>query len=319
MTLGPVSSPTRRPCIPYLKRAFGGLQPDDFAPYWLPSVAAGLEISRAFFSIINAWFISFQGPSPDDLINGSEERTIANDFLAPPKWVPFPSKLCYRKHEASWMVGNISVNASGVSDGYRGGMFEPQWLTLLEKLLKLPVIPVGLMPPVIPTHVGDEKDATWVTIKKWLDRQQNGRVVYVALGSEVMLSKSELAELALGLELSGLPFFWALRKPLGSTESNSIELPDGFLERTRDRGVVWTSWVPQLQVGIKVPRNEEDGSFTKESIARSLKSVVGKIYKANPMELSQIFSNTNMEKRYINNFIDYLEKTRGVVAINNET
>ncbi|MFS8009982.1 putative soyasaponin III rhamnosyltransferase [Helianthus anomalus] len=146
------------------------------------------------------------------------------------------------------MAGNISVNASGVSDGYRGGMFEPQWLTLLEKLLKQLVIPVGLMPPVIPTCVGDEKDATWVTIKKWLDGQQNGRVVYVALGSEVMLSKSELAELALGLELSGLPFFWALRKPVGSTESNSIELPSGFLERTRDRGVVWMSWVPQLQV-----------------------------------------------------------------------
>ncbi|KAF5769272.1 putative soyasaponin III rhamnosyltransferase [Helianthus annuus] len=387
--------------IPYLKRAFDGLQPDvtrfleeespdwiiyDFAPYWLPSVVAGLGISRAFFSIINAWFIAFQGPSPDDLINGSDDRTIANDFLAPPKWVPFPSKLCYRKHEASWMVGNLSVNASGVSDAYRGGMvlkgsdcifirhcyeFEPQWLTLLEKLLKLPVIPVGLMPPVTPTHVGDEKDATWVTIKKWLDGQQNGRVVYVALGSEVMLSKSELAELALGLELSGLPFFWALRKPVGSTESNLIELPEGFLERTRDRGVVWTSWVPQLQVlshesvggflthcgwgsiveglmfghplimlpflvdqglnarilvdkqvGIEVPRNEEDGSFTKESVARSLKSVVvedqGKIYKANAMELSQIFSNTNLEKRYINNFIDYLEKKRGVVAINDE-
>ncbi|KAJ0703762.1 putative soyasaponin III rhamnosyltransferase [Helianthus annuus] len=359
----------------------------DFAPYWLPSVAAGLGISRAFFSIINAWFIAFQGPSPDDLINGSDDRTIANDFLAPPKWFPFPSKLCYRKHEASWMVGNLSVNASGVSDAYRGGMvlkgsdcifirhcyeFEPQWLTLLEKLLKLPVIPVGLMAPVTPTHVGDEKDATWVTIKKWLDGQQNGRVVYVALGSEVMLSKSELAELALGLELSGLPFFWALRKPVGSTESNSIELPEGFLERTRDRGVVWTSWVPQLQVlshesvggflthcgwgsiveglmfghplimlpflvdqglnarilvdkqvGIEVPRNEEDGSFTKESVARSLKSVVvkdqGKIYKANAMELSQIFSDTNLEKRYINNFIDYLEKKRGVVAINDET
>ncbi|MFS8009981.1 putative soyasaponin III rhamnosyltransferase [Helianthus anomalus] len=77
------------------------------------------------------------------------------------------------------------------------------------------------------------------------------------------------------------------------------------------------------QVGIEVPRNEEDGSFTKESVARSLKSVVVedqvKIYKANAMELSQIFCSTNLEKRYINNFIDYLEKKRGVVAINNET
>ncbi|KAM0038914.1 putative soyasaponin III rhamnosyltransferase [Helianthus debilis subsp. tardiflorus] len=361
--------------IPYLKRAFDGLQPQS----WL-----ALE-SRE--SIINAWFIAFQGPSPNDLINGSDDRKVAKDFLAPPKWVPFPSKLCYRKHEANWMVGCVSVNASEVSDAYRLGMvlkgsdclfirhcyeFEPQWLTLLEKLHQLPVVPVGLMPPETPTNVVDAKDATWVTIKKWLDGQQKGHVVYVALGSEVMMSKTELDELALGLELSGLPFFWALRKPVGSTESNSIELPDGFLERTRDRGVVWTSWVPQLQVlshesvggflthcgwgsiveglmfghplimlpflvdqglnarilvdkqvGVEVPRNEEDGSFVKESVAVSVRSVVvdneGKIYRANAMELSQIFGDNELEKRYIDHFIDYLEKNRRVVAINDET
>ncbi|KAI3798678.1 hypothetical protein L1987_33956 [Smallanthus sonchifolius] len=260
--------------IHYLKKAYDGLQPVvtrfleeespdwiiyDFAPYWLPSVAAGLGISRAFFSIVNAWFLAFMGPSPDDLINSSDHKTTAEDFLTPPKWVPFPTKLCYRKHEVNWMVGGFSVNASGVSDVYRSGMvlkgsdcmfirhcyeFEPQWLTLLEMLHHLPVVPVGLMPPETPTNIGDGKDDTWVMAKKWLDGQQIGRVVYVALGSEVMVSESDLAELALGLELSGLPFFWALRKPVGS----SVELPDGFLERTRHRGVVWTSWVPQLQI-----------------------------------------------------------------------
>ncbi|MFS8009975.1 putative soyasaponin III rhamnosyltransferase [Helianthus anomalus] len=174
------------------------------------------------------------------------------------------------------------------------------------------------------------------------------------------------------LELSGLPFFWALRKPVVSTESNSIELPDGFLEQTRDRGKVWTSWVPQLQVlshelvggflthcgwgsiveglmfghplimlpflmdqglnarilvdkqvGVEVPRNEEDGSFMKESVAVSVRSVVvdneRKIYRANAMELSQIFGDNELEKRCIDHFIDYLEKNRRVVAIIDET
>ncbi|KAI3798683.1 hypothetical protein L1987_33961 [Smallanthus sonchifolius] len=371
-----------------LKKAFDGLQPEvtrflekespdwiiyDFAPYWLPPVATGLGISRAFFLMVNAWFVAFMGSSPEDLINSSDYRTTVEDFMTPPKWVPFPTKVCYRKHEASWMVGNISVNASGVSDAYRSGMvlkgsdcifirhcyeFEPQWLTLLEELHHLPVVPMGLMPPETPTNVGDEKDDAWMTVKKWLDGQQKGHVVYVALGSEIMVSKTELAELALGLELSGLPFFWALRKP-----SNSMELPNGFLERTGDRGVVWTSWVPQLQilshesvggflthcgwgsiveglmfghplimlpflvdqglnaralvdkqVGIEVPRNEEDGSFTRKSVARSLSSVIvndeGKIYKANAMELSHIFGNTKLQKKYIADFIDYLEKYR---------
>ncbi|KAL8246738.1 hypothetical protein R6Q59_007954 [Mikania micrantha] len=105
--------------VRYLKKAFDGLQPEvarfleeqspdwiiyDFAHYWLLAVAAGLGISRAFFLIINAWFLAFVGSSPEDLINGSDYRTKIEDFMTPPKWVPFPTKICYRKHEANWLV-----------------------------------------------------------------------------------------------------------------------------------------------------------------------------------------------------------------------
>ncbi|XP_076934599.1 UDP-glycosyltransferase 91D2-like [Bidens hawaiensis] len=382
--------------VHYLKRAFDGLQPEvtrfleeespdwiiyDFAPYWLPSVAAGLGISAAFFSILTAWLIASLGQSSDRMINGLDIRKTIEDFLTPRKWIPFPSKVCYRKHEADWLMTNFSVKASDeVSDTYRLGMvlkgsdcmfirhcyeFEPQWLSLLEKLHQLPVVPLGLMPPETPAIVGDN---TWVTIKKWLDGQEKGQAVYVALGSEFMVTNTQLVELALGLELSGLPFFWALRKPTaGSTNQDSIELPVGFLERTRDRGVVWTSWVPQIQilshesvcgflthcgwsliveglmsghpltmlpisgeqalnsrvledkqVGIVIPRNEEDGFFTKESVAASLRSVrvngERKIYKANAVELRQKFGDTKLQKKYIDDFIDYLEKKRRVMA-----
>ncbi|KAL4577903.1 hypothetical protein LXL04_014018 [Taraxacum kok-saghyz] len=377
--------------IHYLKKAFDGLQPEvtrfleaespdwiiyDFAPYWLPEIAAGLGISRGYFPLVNAWFMAFVGWSPEDMINDSDYRTAVEDFLVPPKWVPFPSKICYRRYEANWMVGSGSRDHSGVSDAYRGGMmlkgsncvfirycyeFEPQWLTLLEELHHLPVIPVGLMPPAITAEVGDRKDDTWLTIKNWLDGQQKGHVVFVGLGSEVMLSKTELGELALGLELSGLPFFWALRKPAGCTESDSVELPDGFLERIRNRGMVWTKWVPQLQilshesvggflthcgwssiveglmfghplimlpflvdqglnaralvdkkVGVEVARNEQNGSFTKNSVADSLSSVVvkdeGRIYKENAMALSRIFGDIKLQQKYTDDFVDYLEK-----------
>nr|GEW69108.1 UDP-glycosyltransferase 91D1-like [Tanacetum cinerariifolium] len=184
-------------------------------------------------------------------------------------------------------------------------------------------------------------------------------------GSKVVLNKSELGELALGLELSGLPFFWALRKPVGSTKFNSLEFPDGFIERTRNRGMNWTSWVTQLQIlghesvgaflihcgwssiveglmfghplimllflvdqglnarvlvgaklGIEVPRNDEDGSFTKGSVTRSLSKVVvddeGKVYKAKTMASSKTFSDINLQRKYVDDFIDYLEKHRRV-------
>ncbi|PWA90468.1 UDP-Glycosyltransferase superfamily protein [Artemisia annua] len=381
--------------IQYLKKAFDGLQPEvtqflekespdwiiyDFAPYWLPSIAAGLGVSRAFFSIINPWFTLFLSRSPEDVINGSDDRKTLEDFMTPPKWIPFPTKVCYKKYEANWVVGASSTNASGVSDLYREALvkkgsqcllirhcyeFEPNWLPVLEELNHLKVVPVGLMPPQTTKDVRDENDDTWVTIKKWLDSQQKGRVVYVALGSEVMVSKTELCALALGLELSGLPFFWALRRSAGSIESDLVELPDGFLERTSNQGMVWTTWVPQLeilshesigaflthcgwgsiveglmfghplimlpflvdqglnarllvekQLGIEVPKNDQDGSFTKDSVARSLSSVVvddeGKVYKANAMAWSQIFGDTKLHKKYIDDFIDYLEKQKTV-------
>ncbi|KAL7234138.1 hypothetical protein ACSBR1_017687 [Camellia fascicularis] len=69
--------------------------------------------------------------------------------------------------------------------------------------------------------------------------------------------QEEVTELAFGLELSSAPFFWALRKPPGSNKSESVELADGFEERTRSRGLVWKSWAPQL----KILSHESVGGF----------------------------------------------------------
>ncbi|KAJ0046278.1 hypothetical protein Pint_04919 [Pistacia integerrima] len=77
----------------------------------------------------------------------------------------------------------------------------------------------------------------------WLGKRKRKIVIYVAFGSELNLSQNELTELALGLELSGLPFFWALRN-----RDETIVLPDGFEERVKGRGVVSTSWAPQLRI-----------------------------------------------------------------------
>uniref|UniRef100_A0A5B7BWE5 Glycosyltransferase n=1 Tax=Davidia involucrata TaxID=16924 RepID=A0A5B7BWE5_DAVIN len=370
-----------------LKKAFDGLEsaltlflettlPDwiiyDFCPHWLPPIAARLSISSAMFIIINAWFLGFLGPS-SVLIDGADPRTEPEHFAGPPPWVQFPTKVAYRPHEIKWLVGASKQNVSGISDLYRVGSVivgsdvimirhceecEPEWLDLLRELHRKPVIPVGLMPPTVQdSGRGDDKNA----ISEWLDGQQNkGSVVYIALGSEVTLSQEDITELALGLELSQLPFFWVLRKPPGSTESDSIDLPDGFVERTKGRGVVWTSWAPQLRilahdsvggflthcgwsslieglmlgrplimlpflvdqglnarvfegkkVGIEIPRDERDGSFTRNSVAESLRLVMvddqGKTYRDNAKEIKAVFGDKDRQDRYIDSFIEYLE------------
>ncbi|XP_057500873.1 putative UDP-rhamnose:rhamnosyltransferase 1 [Actinidia eriantha] len=262
--------------VHYLKKAYDGLETEltrflqqssadwiiyDFAPYWLPPIAAKLGISRAFFNAVNAWFLAFLGPSTA-LIDGSDPRTELEDYTVTPKWVPFPCNLAHRYYEIKWIAENVQNITADVLDTYRLGSaiigcdilatrdcheYEPDWLILLQDLNKRPVVPVGLMPPSVQDSMEEIND-TWLSIRGWLHGQSKGSVVYVALGSELAPSQETLTELALGLELSGVPFFWALRNPPGSSESNSVQLPDGFKERTKGCGVVWTSWVPQLKI-----------------------------------------------------------------------
>ncbi|CAI9763469.1 unnamed protein product [Fraxinus pennsylvanica] len=118
-------------------------------------------------------------------------------------------------------------------------------MKILEELHNKPVIPVGLLPPQVKER--DDKES-WVSIKTWLDNQNKGTVVYIALGTELIPSRDQLNELALGLELSGVLFFLALRMPARSGESYSVVLPDGFDERIKGRGIVWKSWAPQLKI-----------------------------------------------------------------------
>ncbi|CAI9115205.1 OLC1v1016045C1 [Oldenlandia corymbosa var. corymbosa] len=366
--------------VSLLKKAFDGLKPEltsflenslpewivyDFSHYWLPPAADKLGIGKVFFSILSAsslvFFGAFGKPDP---------RTKLEDFTVPPPWVPFETKVAFKLHESKWMLSCHHEDGSGVSDIQRSGSsasgsdlilvrqcneLEGKWIKLLEEINHKPVLPVGLLPPRMEENAVDYENPSWFPIKEWLDGQESGSVLYVAFGSEVAMSQPELTELALGLELSEVPFFWAIRK---STET--IELPEGFEERVKGRGIVWRSWAPQLSilrhdsvggflshcgwssvieglmfghpiimlpfvidtglvarvlgekmVGIEIPRDEMDGSYTRESVAESVKLVMvkneGKIYREKSKEIGEIFGNREIQDGYIDGLVEYLE------------
>ncbi|KAI7746465.1 hypothetical protein M8C21_010459 [Ambrosia artemisiifolia] len=93
---------------------------------------------------------------------------------------------------------------------------------------------------------------------KWLDLQPNESVVYLCFGSEGLFSCDQLKEIAKGLEMSGQRFLWVIRSPptvkkgelFTPPELPDLDslLPDGFLERTKDRGLVVKGWAPQVKV-----------------------------------------------------------------------
>ncbi|KAK9927014.1 hypothetical protein M0R45_024219 [Rubus argutus] len=117
-----------------------------------------------------------------------------------------------------------------------------------------PVFPVG---PVIKTGSKDVLDGH--DCLSWLDGQPEGSVLFVSFGSGGTLSSEQMNELALGLEISGVRFLWVTRSPnetstnatyfgvQGSNDPLSF-LPQGFLERTKEVGLVVPSWAPQVQI-----------------------------------------------------------------------
>ncbi|KAL5558091.1 hypothetical protein UlMin_034302 [Ulmus minor] len=118
-----------------------------------------------------------------------------------------------------------------------------------------PVYPVGAL-----TKETEPETDSRTEILAWLDRQPAESVVFIALGSGGTLTTEQTTEFALGLELSRQRFVWVVREPSDASSSASFfiaggdvsdptsYLPEGFLERTKEVGLVVPSWAPQVAV-----------------------------------------------------------------------
>ncbi|CAL5367203.1 unnamed protein product [Camellia sinensis] len=125
---------------------------------------------------------------------------------------------------------------------------------IMRSIVKVPVYPIGpLTKPVEPAGPNSE-------LLEWLDKQPSESVIYVSFGSGGTLSAEQTIELAWGLELSQQRFVWVLRPSIeghggssfftsGSGPDGTPDcLPDGFLTRTHNVGVVVPLWAPQVKI-----------------------------------------------------------------------
>ncbi|WVZ66018.1 hypothetical protein U9M48_015297 [Paspalum notatum var. saurae] len=116
------------------------------------------------------------------------------------------------------------------------------------------VYTIGPPPSVKVKVTGDRGEQTHECLA-WLDAQPSASVVLLCFGSMGgSFPEPQLHEMADGLERSGHRFLWVLRGPPPSgspfpTDANLDELlPEGFLERTEGRGLVWPTWAPQKDI-----------------------------------------------------------------------
>ncbi|CAA0827688.1 UDP-glycosyltransferase 79B6 [Striga hermonthica] len=211
---------------------------------WLPALARRLNIKSVLYCIISPASVGYL------FRNDSEAKA----FVEPPPDFPSPKIKLY-KHEAR-MVEKINnekefgsdmkfvermIMAANESDaiGFKSCReMEGSYAEFVRKKLKKPVLLAG---PVLPEPPTSALDETWAT---WLSRFKPKSVIFCAFGSEARLRADQFHELVLGLEVTGIPFFAALKPPIGA-ETVEEALPNGFMERNKERGVVYGGWVQQ--------------------------------------------------------------------------
>ncbi|PON70231.1 UDP-glucuronosyl/UDP-glucosyltransferase [Trema orientale] len=230
-------------------------------------VAKGLNISPYVFVPLNAMALSvfFHLPKLDETVSVRFMRHLP-DPIKLPGCVPLHGKDLFdtiqdrESENYKWFL-NISKRLS-LAEGIIVNSFldlESAALKALQQTeeasgssSKPPIYAVG---PIVQTGLSTPKDGS--ECLSWLGKQPRCSVLYVSFGSGGTLSSDQLTELAFGLEMSGQRFLWVVRRPNNesaylSEGQSQLEprdfLPNGFLERNRDKGMVVPSWAPQTQV-----------------------------------------------------------------------
>ncbi|KAK1440673.1 hypothetical protein QVD17_06502 [Tagetes erecta] len=100
-----------------------------------------------------------------------------------------------------------------------------------------------------------EKTSSNDEVLQWLKGQPKSSVLLLCFGSRGWFKADQVREIAFAIERSGYRFIWSLCQPPSEglkgfpqeyTDYNEV-LPDGFLERTTNKGKV-VGWVPQTEI-----------------------------------------------------------------------
>ncbi|KAI3472720.1 hypothetical protein Pfo_028084 [Paulownia fortunei] len=236
---------------PQIKELLSQLKPHfvlfDFAQEWLPKMASDLGIKTVFYSVfiaLSTAFLTVPARLPDPKTYPTIEQVKypppgfpktsvtsvktfeARDFLY--MFKSFHGRPCVYDRVLSGLKGCSIILAKTCNE------MEAPYIQYVKSQFSKPVLLVG---PV-------EKWANW------LGQFEAKSVIYCSFGSETFLNDDQIKELALGLELTGLPFFLVLNFPANADASAELRraLPEGFLERVEGKGVISTGWVQQQQI-----------------------------------------------------------------------
>ncbi|KAK9282956.1 hypothetical protein L1049_011181 [Liquidambar formosana] len=213
----------------------------DILQPWAPVVASSYNIPAIQFLSTGAAFTSFA----DHLF-----KNTSVEF-------PFPS-IYLHEYEKEKFNRLFESSSNGVKDEDHvlGCRKESSKIVLIKTFREIEVkyidylsVSIGKkMVPVGPL-VQDPTDEDEPTdIIEWLDKKEKCSTVFVSFGSECFLSREEMEEVANGLELSEVNFIWVIRFPVGEKIKVGDALPEDFVKRIGERGLIVEGWAPQMRI-----------------------------------------------------------------------
>lgn len=211
-----------------------------------PSASSGCVITHAP-SFVASGIIPFQ--------EGSQDEFITCPGAPPLLPIDFPASMQLRDVSQPQLQFTLKMFAhlDEVAGLILNTCYEVETDAIKALEARCPVYPVGpLFLSMDEDHDAQEQKQTKSAVLPsndcltWLDAQSPGSVLYVSFGTLAHFSQNQITELALGLENCQQPFLWVVHKNVFNSTMSDV-LPDGFLERIKDRCHV-TSWAPQLEV-----------------------------------------------------------------------
>ncbi|KAH6756188.1 hypothetical protein C2S53_004287 [Perilla frutescens var. hirtella] len=221
---------------------------DYFQP-WAPKIASSKGIPSVLFSTSSATALSF--------FHHVHTYKTAATF-------PFPA-VNLQESEMARLINRVVPNVKDADDdGFAFGVVtrstdilllktcrdvEEKYKDYLSVLCKKKIVCTGPLISGANENKHEDVDSSVSDIMKWLSGKSHGSTIYISFGSECFLSRDQIAEIAKGLQLCDVNFLWVIRFPAAETAVKvEDELPEGFLETVKERGLVVPRWAPQTKI-----------------------------------------------------------------------
>jgi hydroquinone glucosyltransferase len=231
-------------------------------------IAKKFNLLSYFFATSSAISLQFclSLPKLDETLSSEFIMDTTKTFDIPNSKVSFkvkdfPDPVLYGRSSETYKAFLLLCQKFSLVDGLIINSFkdlEQDAIKSTEDFLN--VYPVG--PIIQKESKSKENESKCIT---WLNKKPQKSVLFISFGSGGTLTNEQINEIAFGLELSGCNFLWVLRVPSkhsssayfsGSLQKGNHDsdddplkyLPLGFLERTKDQGLVVPSWAPQVEI-----------------------------------------------------------------------